>query len=171
LLLSIRQGHGYRPLTRIQIVVGLGDRAPHLFHRPVPGIARKIRSDEAPVAVRHVALRAFGLAKEKAFAALWITGKLLSRGSTLQTAQMTTADHQFLAALGEVTRPNVLEVTVKRNPDGVVSNAIHTLQTGDMLTIRGPQGSFVFDADNKATFRPQRQGVSVKVVLACAPKG
>jgi hypothetical protein len=34
-----------------------------------------------------------------------------------------------------------------------------------------PGGSFVFDADNKATFRPQRQGVSVKVVLACAPKG
>ena len=34
-----------------------------------------------------------------------------------------------------------------------------------------PGGSFVFDTDNKATFRPQRQGVSVKVVLACAPKG
>ena len=34
-----------------------------------------------------------------------------------------------------------------------------------------PGGTFVFDADNKATFRPQRQGVSVKVVLACAPKG
>jgi len=34
-----------------------------------------------------------------------------------------------------------------------------------------PGGSFVFDADNKATFRPQRQGVLVKVVLACAPKG
>ena len=34
-----------------------------------------------------------------------------------------------------------------------------------------PGGSFVFDADNKATFRPQRQGVSVKVLLACVPKG
>jgi hypothetical protein len=34
-----------------------------------------------------------------------------------------------------------------------------------------PGGSFVFEANNKATFRPQRQGVSVKVVLACAPKG
>jgi hypothetical protein len=34
-----------------------------------------------------------------------------------------------------------------------------------------PGGTFIFDADNKATFRPQRQGVSVKVVLACAPKG
>src|SRR5262249_50310873 len=29
-----------------------------------------------------------------------------------------------------------------------------------------PGGTFVFDAENKATFRPQRQGVSVKVVLA-----
>jgi len=34
-----------------------------------------------------------------------------------------------------------------------------------------PGGTFVFDADNKATFRPQRPGVSVKVVLACVPKG
>ena len=34
-----------------------------------------------------------------------------------------------------------------------------------------PGGSFVFDSENKATFRPQRQGVAVKVVLACAPKG
>jgi hypothetical protein len=34
-----------------------------------------------------------------------------------------------------------------------------------------PGGSFVFDAENKATFRPQRQGIAVKVVLACAPKG
>jgi hypothetical protein len=31
-----------------------------------------------------------------------------------------------------------------------------------------PGGPFSFDADNrKATFRPQRQGVAVKVVLAC----
>ena len=34
-----------------------------------------------------------------------------------------------------------------------------------------PGGSFVFDSESKATFRPQRQGVAVKVVLACAPKG
>jgi hypothetical protein len=34
-----------------------------------------------------------------------------------------------------------------------------------------PGGTFVFDADNKATFRPQRQGVSAKVVLACVPRG
>ena len=34
-----------------------------------------------------------------------------------------------------------------------------------------PGGSFIFDADNnKATFRPPRQGVSVKVVLACVQK-
>jgi hypothetical protein len=34
-----------------------------------------------------------------------------------------------------------------------------------------PGGTFVFDADNKATFRPQRQGVSIKVVLACVTRG
>jgi precorrin-3B synthase len=45
------------------------------------------------------------------------------------------------------TRPQVLEVTVKRNPSGVVSNALHTLQSGDMLTIKGPQGRFVFDPE------------------------
>jgi ferredoxin-nitrite reductase len=45
------------------------------------------------------------------------------------------------------TRPKVLEVTVKRNPDGIVSNAIHTLQSGDMLTIKGPQGRFYFDPE------------------------
>jgi hypothetical protein len=31
-------------------------------------------------------------------------------------------------------------------------------------------GTFIFDSDNKATFRPQRQGASVKVVLACVQK-
>ena len=34
-----------------------------------------------------------------------------------------------------------------------------------------PGGTFILDADNKATFRPQRQGVSSKVVLACVPRG
>jgi hypothetical protein len=33
-----------------------------------------------------------------------------------------------------------------------------------------PGGTFSLDADNKATFRPQRQGASVKVVLACVQK-
>jgi ferredoxin-nitrite reductase len=45
------------------------------------------------------------------------------------------------------TRPKIVDVTVKRNPSGVVSNLIHTLQTGDMLTIKGPQGRFVFDPE------------------------
>ncbi len=45
------------------------------------------------------------------------------------------------------TRPEVLEVTVKRNPSGVVSGAIHTLQSGQMLTVRGPSGRFVFDPE------------------------
>ena len=35
----------------------------------------------------------------------------------------------------------------------------------------GPTGSFVFEEDeDRATFRPQRQGASVRVVLACAQK-
>ena len=38
-------------------------------------------------------------------------------------------------------------MTVKRNPGGVVSGAIHTLQRGDMLTVQGPQGRFVFDPE------------------------
>jgi hypothetical protein len=33
-----------------------------------------------------------------------------------------------------------------------------------------PGGTFVFEDDGRATFRPQRQGVAVKVVVACAPK-
>lgn len=34
-----------------------------------------------------------------------------------------------------------------------------------------PGGTFNFEADNsKATFRPQRQGVSVKILLACVQK-
>jgi hypothetical protein len=30
-----------------------------------------------------------------------------------------------------------------------------------------PGGTFTFEADNKATFRPRRQGVAAKVILAC----
>jgi hypothetical protein len=33
-----------------------------------------------------------------------------------------------------------------------------------------PGGTFVFEEDNRATFRPQRQGAAVKVVVACVPK-
>ena len=34
-----------------------------------------------------------------------------------------------------------------------------------------PGGTFSYDADNsKATFRPQRQGVPIRVVLACVKK-
>ena len=33
-----------------------------------------------------------------------------------------------------------------------------------------PGGTFVFEDESRATFRPQRQGVAVKVVVACAPK-
>jgi len=31
-------------------------------------------------------------------------------------------------------------------------------------------GTFVFEDEGRATFRPQRQGVAVKVVVACTPK-
>ena len=33
-----------------------------------------------------------------------------------------------------------------------------------------PGGSFIYESDNRATFRPQQPNVSVKVVLACIPK-
>ena len=33
-----------------------------------------------------------------------------------------------------------------------------------------PGGTFIFEDVNRATFRPQRQGVSVKVTVACIPK-
>jgi nitrite reductase/ring-hydroxylating ferredoxin subunit len=43
------------------------------------------------------------------------------------------------------TRPHVLDVTVKRNPAGIVSALLHTLGAGDDLKIKGPHGKFVFD--------------------------
>jgi hypothetical protein len=33
-----------------------------------------------------------------------------------------------------------------------------------------PGGTFTFEADNQATFRPQRQGAAAKVILACVAK-
>ena len=33
-----------------------------------------------------------------------------------------------------------------------------------------PGGTFVFEEDNRATFRPQRQGTTVKIVVACVPR-
>jgi hypothetical protein len=33
-----------------------------------------------------------------------------------------------------------------------------------------PGGAFTFESDNRASFRPQRAGVAVKVILACIPK-
>jgi ferredoxin-NADP reductase len=44
------------------------------------------------------------------------------------------------------TRPEILEITIKRNPAGVVSPAIHALLPGAELMIKGPQGQFFFDA-------------------------
>jgi ferredoxin-nitrite reductase len=45
------------------------------------------------------------------------------------------------------TRPEVLELTVKRNPTGIVSRAIHRLGAGSDLTVQGPHGRFLFDLD------------------------
>jgi ferredoxin-nitrite reductase len=45
------------------------------------------------------------------------------------------------------TRPDILEVTVKRNPSGIVSRAIHNLAPDDEVAIKGPQGSFIFDPE------------------------
>jgi hypothetical protein len=33
-----------------------------------------------------------------------------------------------------------------------------------------PGGTFIYEADNRATFRPQGPNVSVKVILSCIPK-
>jgi hypothetical protein len=33
-----------------------------------------------------------------------------------------------------------------------------------------PGGTFTFEADNQATFRPQRQGAAAKVILACVAR-
>jgi ferredoxin-NADP reductase/nitrite reductase/ring-hydroxylating ferredoxin subunit len=43
------------------------------------------------------------------------------------------------------TRPDVLELTVKRNPTGIVSSLIHSLSPGGDLRIKGPGGKFFFD--------------------------
>jgi ferredoxin-NADP reductase len=45
------------------------------------------------------------------------------------------------------TRPDVLEVTVKRNPGGIVSSLIHQLEAGAELKLKGPYGKFVFDVE------------------------
>jgi ferredoxin-nitrite reductase len=45
------------------------------------------------------------------------------------------------------TRPGVIEVTVKLNPEGVVSKAVHLLRPGDQLTIKGPSGRYYFDPE------------------------
>jgi precorrin-3B synthase len=45
------------------------------------------------------------------------------------------------------TRPNVLDLTIKRNPGGVVSVASHALRPGDSLKLRGPAGKYYFDPE------------------------
>ena len=46
------------------------------------------------------------------------------------------------------TRPDYLDLTVKRNPAGEVSNFLHDgVSVGDKLAIKAPQGGFYFDAE------------------------
>ena len=45
------------------------------------------------------------------------------------------------------TRPKVLELTIKKNPGGVVSVASHALRPGDSLRLRGPSGKYYFDPE------------------------
>jgi ferredoxin-NADP reductase len=42
--------------------------------------------------------------------------------------------------------PGLLDVTIKRNPAGQLSNALHdSIEPGTVLTVKGPQGGFYFD--------------------------
>ncbi len=46
------------------------------------------------------------------------------------------------------TRPEILEVTVKRNPSGAVSNYLHdNISADDALRVHGPNGAFFFDRE------------------------
>jgi ferredoxin-NADP reductase len=45
------------------------------------------------------------------------------------------------------TRPAVLELTVKRKPEGVASNALHQVKPGDLLWLKGPSGRFLFEPE------------------------
>ena len=46
------------------------------------------------------------------------------------------------------TRPKVLELTIKKNPGGVVSVASHALRPGDSLRLKGPSGNYYFDPES-----------------------
>lgn len=48
------------------------------------------------------------------------------------------------------TRPDVLDLTIKRNPTGVVSTAIHGLSASAELKIKGPHGKFLLRAIRQA---------------------
>ena len=46
------------------------------------------------------------------------------------------------------TQPGILDLTIKRNPPGQVSNYLHdTVSAGDSITVKGPQGAFYFDPE------------------------
>lgn len=45
------------------------------------------------------------------------------------------------------TRCESLDLTVKLNPAGIVSPAIHALKPGDSIHVKGPSGGFFFDPD------------------------
>src|SRR6476619_4530156 len=65
--------------------------------------------------------------------------------------------------------------TVIRSVDGDCSgpSCIITCEANEKILSAyaiNPGGTFSYEADNRAIFRPQRPGVAVKVILACIPK-
>src|SRR5262249_1401951 len=79
-------GHGHDALARIQVQVGVGNRAANLVGRVSRTVARQIGSHKTSFPVGRVTLRALRLSEEKAFAPLRVAGQLLGGGSTLQTS-------------------------------------------------------------------------------------
>ena len=99
--LAVRRGDRYRALSRIEIPVGIGNRIANIVCRRRAGIAGKIRGDEAALALRHVALRTAGFAKEDGPATLGVAGNLGCCALTLQAAQI--ADHGLDLGFAERT--------------------------------------------------------------------
>ena len=46
------------------------------------------------------------------------------------------------------TRPDVVEITVKRRPGGTVSAALHARKAGGTLRVKGPSGRFAYDPES-----------------------
>src|SRR5271169_5189430 len=88
---SVRCGHHYASLSRIQLLVGIVDGAAKIVRGLSAAETRQVGGDKPSLSVGHVALRTSGLAKEKSLAPFWIARQFGRRGLTLQAAQV--ADH------------------------------------------------------------------------------